>query len=124
MGVVRRERWAAPYLWAAVLWAVLLLGGGGVVRALEEGTVVYIVTMKQAAASYKRLDLERFGGSSVALAEYRYSLRSILLFANIGVSRHSLVIDISIFEKMEIRTSLNSRNIIIIVLLEHFVIFM
>jgi hypothetical protein len=41
-------------------------GGGGVVRGLEEGTAVYIVTMKQAAASHKRLDLERFGGSSVA----------------------------------------------------------
>jgi hypothetical protein len=67
MGVVRSERRAAPFLWAAVLVAVLLGGGGGgVVRALEEGTAVYIVTMKQAAASHKRLDLERFGGSSAA----------------------------------------------------------
>jgi hypothetical protein len=67
MGVVRSERRAAPFLWAAVLVAVLLGGGGGgVVRGLEEGTAVYIVTMKQAAASHKRLDLERFGGSSAA----------------------------------------------------------
>jgi hypothetical protein len=69
MGVVRRERQAAPFLWLVVLGVMLLGGGGGgVVRGLEEGTAVYIVTMKQAAASHKRLDLERFGGSSVAAA--------------------------------------------------------
>ena len=69
MGAVRKEQWPVPFLRVAVLGAVLLLlGGAGVVRGFEEGTAVYIVTMKQAAASHKRLDLERSGGSSVAAA--------------------------------------------------------
>ncbi|KAK1668078.1 hypothetical protein QYE76_056237 [Lolium multiflorum] len=70
MGAARRERCDAPFLWVAVLGVLLLLlgGGGGVVRGLEEGAAVYIVTMKQAAASHKRLDLERSGSTSVAAA--------------------------------------------------------
>ncbi|KAL5222661.1 hypothetical protein ABZP36_027374 [Zizania latifolia] len=64
MGVVRMEqRWAAAWLCVAVL-GVALLGGGA--RGFEEGTAVYIVTMKQAPVFHKRLDLERFGSSRVA----------------------------------------------------------
>ncbi|VAH64389.1 unnamed protein product [Triticum turgidum subsp. durum] len=66
MGVARRERWAVPLLWAALLAVALL--GGGVVRGFEDGAAVYIVTMKQAPVSHKRLDLERFGSSRVAAA--------------------------------------------------------
>ncbi|XP_062206995.1 subtilisin-like protease SBT2.3 [Phragmites australis] len=65
MGVVRREGQRAA---AAFLYAVVVLGAvvGGGVRAFEDGTAVYIVTMKQAPVFHKRLDLQRFGSSRVA----------------------------------------------------------
>jgi hypothetical protein len=33
----------------------------------------------------------------ICLSKYSYSLRSIILFANIDVSRHILVVDVSFF---------------------------
>uniref|UniRef100_A0A0E0FTP6 Subtilisin-like protease n=1 Tax=Oryza nivara TaxID=4536 RepID=A0A0E0FTP6_ORYNI len=58
----RREQWAVAWLSVAVLGAALM----GAAGAFEEGTAVYIVTMKQAPVFHKRLDLERFGSSRVA----------------------------------------------------------
>lgn len=70
MGILRGEgQWSAAavlYAVAAVL-AAALCGGAGV-RAFEDGTAVYIVTMKQAPVFHKRLDLERFGSSRIANA--------------------------------------------------------
>ncbi|KAG8055274.1 hypothetical protein GUJ93_ZPchr0001g29677 [Zizania palustris] len=66
MGAVWREqRWAVAWLSVAVLGAALVGGGA---CANEEGTAVYIVTMKQTPVFHKRLDLERFASSRVAAA--------------------------------------------------------
>jgi len=55
---------------AAFLYALTVLGvlaGGSGVRAFEDGTAVYIVTMKQGPVFHRRLNLEKFG-SRVATA--------------------------------------------------------
>ncbi|XP_021310797.1 subtilisin-like protease SBT2.3 isoform X2 [Sorghum bicolor] len=69
MGVARREEHRAAA--AAFLYAVTVLGvlaGGAGVRAFEDGTAVYIVTMKQSPVFHRRLTLEKFGSSRVATA--------------------------------------------------------
>jgi hypothetical protein len=69
MGVARREEHRAAA--AAFLYALTVLGvlaGGAGVRAFEDGTAVYIVTMKQAPVSHRRLNLEKFGSSKAATA--------------------------------------------------------
>ncbi|CAD6229684.1 unnamed protein product [Miscanthus lutarioriparius] len=68
MGVARMEEHRAAA--AAFLYALTVLGvltGGAGVRAFEDGTAVYIVTMKQAPVFHRRLNLEKFG-SRVATA--------------------------------------------------------
>ncbi|KAL6845220.1 hypothetical protein ACP4OV_024715 [Aristida adscensionis] len=52
----------------AVVVLAAALGGGAGVCAFEEGTAVYIVTMKQAPVFHRRLGLERLGSSRVAAA--------------------------------------------------------
>ncbi|WVZ68688.1 hypothetical protein U9M48_017597 [Paspalum notatum var. saurae] len=67
MGVARREERRAPA--AAFLYAVVVLGalaGGAGVHAFEDGTAVYIVTMKQAPVFHRRLTLEKLGSSTTA----------------------------------------------------------
>ena len=67
MGVARRKEYRAAA--AAFLFAVVVLGvldGGAGVHAFEDGSAVYIVTMKQAPVFHRRLNLERFGSSRVA----------------------------------------------------------
>ncbi|KAG2591968.1 hypothetical protein PVAP13_5NG517300 [Panicum virgatum] len=69
MEVARRKEHRAAA--AALLFAVVVLGvlaGGAGVRAFEDGTAVYIVTMKQAPVFHRRLNLEKFGSSRVANA--------------------------------------------------------
>jgi hypothetical protein len=66
MGVLRGEGQrsaAAAFLYAVAVLAALLGGG-----AFEDGTAVYIVTMKRAPVSHRRLDLERFGSSKISNA--------------------------------------------------------
>ncbi|GJM93013.1 hypothetical protein PR202_ga09528 [Eleusine coracana subsp. coracana] len=69
MGVLRgeRQRGAAAVLYALVVLAAALGGGRGVC-AFEDGTAVYIVTMRQAPVFHRRLNLERFGSSRIANA--------------------------------------------------------
>ncbi|CAL4947255.1 unnamed protein product [Urochloa decumbens] len=69
MGVARREAHRAAA--ATFLYAVMVLGvlaGGAGVRAFEDGTAVYIVTMKQSPVFHRRLNLEKFGNSRVTKA--------------------------------------------------------
>lgn len=66
MGVVRRKEHRAAVLYAVVVLGVLVGGAG--VRAFEDGTAVYIVTMKQSPVFHRRLNLEQFGNSKVANA--------------------------------------------------------
>jgi len=69
MGVARRKEHraaAAAFLFAVVVLGVLACGAR--VRAFEDGTAVYIVTMKQAPVFHRRLNLEKFGSSRVANA--------------------------------------------------------
>jgi hypothetical protein len=69
MGVARRKEHRAAA--AACLFAVVVLGvlaGGAGVGAFEDGTAVYIITMKQAPVFHRRLNLEKFGSSRVANA--------------------------------------------------------
>ncbi|GJN17528.1 hypothetical protein PR202_gb04604 [Eleusine coracana subsp. coracana] len=69
MGVLRgeRQRGAAAVLYTLVVLAAALGGGRGVC-AFEDGTAVYIVTMRQAPVFHRRLNLERFGSGRIANA--------------------------------------------------------
>jgi hypothetical protein len=72
MRVTRRDEHRAAA--AAFLYAVTVLGvlaGSAGVRAFDDGTAVYIVTMKQAPVFHRRLNLEKFGSSRVANAAGR-----------------------------------------------------
>ncbi|KAJ1285569.1 hypothetical protein BS78_03G289300 [Paspalum vaginatum] len=67
MGVARREERraaAAAFLYAAAVLGALASAAG--VCAFEDGTAVYIVTMKQAPVFHRRLTLEKFGSSKAA----------------------------------------------------------
>ncbi|CAL4973843.1 unnamed protein product [Urochloa decumbens] len=69
MGVARRKEHraaAATFLYAVVVLGVL--AGGAGVRAFEDGTAVYIVTMKQSPVFHRRLNLEKLGNSRVTNA--------------------------------------------------------
>ena len=69
MEVARRKEHraaAAAFLFAVVVLGVLACGAR--VRAFEDGTAVYIVTMKQAPVFHRRLNLEKFGSRRVANA--------------------------------------------------------
>nr|CAB3478424.1 unnamed protein product [Digitaria exilis] len=69
MGVAQRKEHraaAAAFLFAAAVLGVLTGGPG--VRAFEDGTAVYIVTMKQVPVFHRRLNLEKFGSNRVANA--------------------------------------------------------
>jgi hypothetical protein len=66
MGVLRGEGQrsaAAAFLYVVAVLAAVLGGG-----AFEDGTAVYIVTMKRAPVFHRRLDLERFGSSKISNA--------------------------------------------------------